>query len=80
MLFTFNTLLKEIREIPSNRLDELYEFVHSLNPKIKKSETQRKKILAFAGSFADMNDKEYASFVKETKRTRAILFDRKFQR
>ncbi len=79
MLFTFNTLLKEIKEIPSSRLDELYEFVHCLNPKIKKSDSQRKKILAFAGIFSDMNDKDYSDFVETTKRTRAALFDRKFE-
>ena len=78
-MFTFNTILKEIKEIPSSRLDELYQFVHSLNPKIKKSDTQRKKILAFAGIFSDMSDKDYADFIEETKRTRATIFDRKFE-
>ena len=62
-MFTFNNILKEIKEIPSNRLDELYEFVHSLNPKVKKSDTMRKKILAFAGIFSDMSDKDYADFM-----------------
>lgn len=78
-MFTFNNILKEIKEIPSNRLDELYEFVHSLNPKVKKSDTMRKKILAFAGIFSDMSDKDYADFMHETKHTRSNLFDRKFE-
>jgi hypothetical protein len=78
-MFTFNNILKEIKEIPSNRLDELYDFVHSLNPKVKKSDTMRKKILAFAGIFSDMSDNDYADFRHETKRARSNLFDRKFE-
>ena len=78
-MFTFNNILKEIKDIPSNRLDELYEFVHSLNPKVKKSDTQRKKILAFADIFADMSEKDYSDFIAETKHTRSGLFDRKFK-
>jgi hypothetical protein len=28
-----HTLLKELKGIPVNRLEELYDYVHSLNPK-----------------------------------------------
>ena len=78
-MFNFNTLLRELKDIPSNRLEELYQFVHSLNPKVKKSDTQRKKILAFAGIFSDLSKTDYADFKRETRRTRATLFDRKFE-
>jgi hypothetical protein len=79
LIFTFNNIHKEIKELPTNRLNELYEFVHSLNPKVKKSDTMRKKILAFAGIFSDMSDKDYADFSREIKRTRSNLFDQKFE-
>jgi hypothetical protein len=75
---TYNDILKEIKDVPVERLEELYQFVHSLNKKTKKSDSLRKKILSFAGSFSDMTAKDYADFKKETKRTREKLFDRDF--
>lgn len=73
---TLNAILKEMKDIPVNRLEELYQFVHSLTPKTKQTEIVRKKILSFGGAFSDMNSKEYASFVNHTKKTRNQLFDR----
>lgn len=78
-MFNFNTILKELREVPSDRMEDLYHFIHSLNPKNKKSESMRKKIMAFAGIFSDMSESDYADFKRETKQTRALLFDRKFE-
>ena len=78
-MFNFNTILRELKDIPSNRLEELYQFVHSLNLKVKKSDTQRKKILAFAGIFADLNTADYSDLKRETKKTRITLFNRKFE-
>jgi predicted flavoprotein YhiN len=76
-MLTLNTILEEMKEVPVNRLEELYQFVHSLTPKPEKTEVLRKKILSFGGAFSDMNSKEYAGFVSHTKKTRAKLFDRK---
>ena len=76
-MFTLNTILKEINDLPADRLDEVYEFVHSLNTDAKHKVNLRKKILSFAGAFSDMPQKEYADFKKYTKTARAKLFDRK---
>ena len=76
-MLTYNTILKELKDVPLNRLEELYDFVHSLNPKVKKSAGSKKKILSFGGAFSDMSAKEYTGFVKETKKARTNLFDRK---
>ncbi len=73
---TFKTILKEMRDIPEERLEELYQYVHSLNPKSKRTETLRKQILSFAGSFSDISNKDYKDFVKQTQKTRSKLFDR----
>ena len=73
---TFNSILKELKNIPSDRLEELYQYIHSLNPKKKGSEQLRKKILAFAGSFDGMSKKDYSDFLKQTKKTRAKFFNR----
>ncbi len=73
---TLNAILKEMKEVPVNRLEELYQFVHSLTPKTKQTESVRKKILSFGGAFSDMSSEEYADFVNDTKKTRNQLFDR----
>ncbi len=73
---TFKSILKELKDIPTDRLEELYQFIHSLNPKKKRSEQLRKKILTFAGSFSDMSNKEYSAFLKQTKKNREKLFIR----
>ena len=77
-MLTYNTILKELKDIPVDRLEELYRFVHSLNPKVKKSADLKKKILSFGGSFSNMSAKDYSDFVKETKKARTKLFDRNF--
>jgi hypothetical protein len=70
---TLNAILKEVKEVPANRLDELYEFVHSLTSMPKQTESLRKKILSFAGAFSDMSDEDYSEFLDQTKKTRAKL-------
>jgi hypothetical protein len=76
---TINTIIKEIKDVPADRLDEVYQFVHSLTPKSKKTETLRKKILSFGGAFSDMSSKDYSDFIKQTKETRSKLFDRNIE-
>lgn len=78
-MLTINTILKEINDVPVDRLEELYQFIHSLTPKTKSTEQLRKKILSFGGAFGDMSSKDYADFVCQTKATRAKLFDRNIE-
>ncbi len=75
-MFTLNDILKEMKDVPVNRLEELYQFVHSLTPSTKKTDAARKKILSFGGAFSDMSNKDYEDFLKTTKKTRTKLFDR----
>ena len=75
-MLTINTILKEIKDVPVSRLEELYQFVHSLTPKTKQPENLRKKILSFGGAFSDMSNKDYSEFLNQTKKTRTKLFDR----
>ena len=75
-MLTLNTILKELKDVPVDRLEELYSYIHSLKTDSKKSEASRKKILSYAGSFNDMAQKDYDDFINETKKTRAGLFDR----
>ena len=73
---TLTAILKEIKDVPSERLEELYQYVHSLNPKKKTTTALHKKIMSFAGAFKDMKEKDYQDYLLETKRTRNELFNR----
>ena len=73
---TINAILREIKEVPVGRLEELYQFVHSLTPTTKQTEGLRKKVLSFGGAFSDMSNKDYSDFLNQTKKARTKLFDR----
>ena len=75
-MLKLNTIFKEIKDIPSDRLEELYSYIHTLNPKVKKTDNLRKEILSFAGILAAMNKSEYSDFLKQMKKARAELFSR----
>ena len=75
-MLTLNTILKEIKDVPVNRLEELYQFVHALTPKPRQKDSLRKKILSYGGAFSDMTGKDYSDFLSQTKKTRTKLFDR----
>ena len=75
-MFTLNSILKEMKEVPVDRLEELYQFVHSMTSKSKKNEKVRKKILSFGGAFNDMSEEDYSDFLNQTKKTRASLLNR----
>lgn len=75
-MLTLNAILKEIKDVPVSRLEELYQFVHSMTPQTKQSERLRKKILSFGGAFSDMSSEDYSDFLNQTKKARTKLFDR----
>jgi len=75
---TLNTIIKEMKDVPVNRLEELYQFIHAMTPKTKHSDSLRKKILSYGGAFSDMSSSDYAEFLNHTKKTRTELLDRKF--
>ncbi len=73
---TLNTILKELKNVPVDRLEDLYSIIHSLRANTKKSDKTNKKILSFAVSFGDMTEKDYNEFIAHTANTRHDLFDR----
>lgn len=74
-MLTLNTILKEMKDVPVSRLEELYQFVHTLTPSTKQTETLRKKILSYGGAFSDMSSKDYSDYLNQTKQSRTKLFD-----
>ena len=75
-MLTLNMILKELKNVPVERLEDLYSIIHSLRANTKKSDKKSKKILAFAGSFSDMSEEDYSEFLQQTKSARNELFDR----
>lgn len=73
---TINTILKELKNVPVDKLGDLYSIVHSLQTNVKKPGNKTQKILSYAGSFGDMTKRDFGDFVKHTKETRDKLFDR----
>ena len=76
-MLTLNTILKEMKDVPVNRLEELYQLVHSMSSSTKQKESLRKKILSFGGAFSDMSNEDYSDFLNQTKKTRTKLFERR---
>jgi len=75
-MLKLDSILKEIKNVPEHRLEELQAYIHSLTPKAGRSESQQRKIVSFAGIFNDMSDEDYAAFLDHTVHTRKNLFDR----
>ena len=76
-MLTLNTILKELKDVPVNRLEELYQLVHSMSSSTKKKESLRKKILSYGGAFSDMSSENYSDFLDQTNQARGKLFDRR---
>ncbi len=76
---TLNTILKELKNVPVDRLGDLYSIIHALQVNTQNAGKKAGNILSFAGSFSDMDESEYQDLVKITKETRNELFDRKFK-
>lgn len=78
-MLTINAILKDLKDVPESRLEELFQFIQSLSKQSKltaKSESLRKKILSFGGAFNDMSKKDYVEFVNQNKKVRSDLFSR----
>jgi len=73
---TLNTILKELKNVPVDKLEDLYSIIHSLRTNTRKVDKVNQQILSFAGSFDDMPESDYNDFVKHTNQTRENLFDR----
>jgi len=71
-MLTINAILKEIKDVPVNRLEEIYQFIHSMTPTIKRTEEVRNKILSYGGAFSDMTTKDFTDFVNQTRSANSI--------
>jgi hypothetical protein len=44
-MISIDTILNELKEVPADRMDELYTLIHSFRINTKKTENLRKNIL-----------------------------------
>jgi hypothetical protein len=77
-MLTVNTIIEEIKGLPSDHLSEVHEFIKSLRKKSKMSEKNKKEVLSMAGILSDWSEEEYQDFVQHTQKIRKELFTRKF--
>ncbi|MDR1342888.1 MAG: hypothetical protein LBK18_06505 [Prevotellaceae bacterium] len=75
-----NAIYDEIKAIPANRLDELYQFIHSLTPAVKQQDkkfnARQREILSYAGALSSMSTEDYSDFAGELYKVRNTLFNR----
>lgn len=75
---TINAIIEELKNVPVNRLEDLYSIIISFQEDRGESGARVEEILSFAGAFSDMGGKDYGEFTEHTKQTRRELFDRDF--
>ena len=75
-MITIKTIQNEIRQIPINRLEEVYKLIRTFHRPVKVEKTYKSKIMSFAGIFSDLSESDYNDFVAFTQKNRNELFNR----
>jgi len=78
-MLTLSSIIKEIKKIPEDKLEEVHTFIKSLEQNSKGKNSHKKDLMSYAGSWKDMSNEDYKDFVKETRRTRKNLFSGKIK-
>ncbi len=68
-MVTFNKIIKEIKRVPVERLEELHEYVHSLTVNNYTLIKERNQI-SFSEILRGMSEEDYRDFVNQTKKVR----------
>lgn len=77
-MMTLENILKEIKSLPGNRLEEVFQFVKSLiQTKDNSMVSKGQEILSFSGIFSGMSELDYKEYTEELESLRGSLFDRK---
>ncbi|MCG6137838.1 MAG: hypothetical protein MET45_24910 [Nostoc sp. LLA-1] len=68
-------VIKEIALIPEEKLEELYNFIHSFRLDVEVSQYSVDQNMKFAGCWNDMSEEMFANFNEEimTRRQQAFL-------
>lgn len=76
---TYKSILKKLSALPTDYLELVDNYLASLSEKVDKKEENRNAILALAGSWSDMDDKEFEDFLRVTKETGGEIFNREIE-
>ncbi len=68
--FTKQQLIREIEQLPEGHVDEVYRIILSIKHIIQGQEDNRSKIMALAGSWSDMPEKDFLEFLEDTRKMR----------
>ena len=75
-MVTYDNIIRAINELPVSRLEEVYEYVHSLNESSKTGNNRKAYILSFAGLLSDMSEGDISDYDKCIQQSRERFFDR----
>ncbi|MEH2178636.1 hypothetical protein [Nostoc sp.] len=67
-------LLTEINLIPEEKLEEVYNFIHSFRVGVEASQGTPEQIMQFAGCWNDMSDETFSDFTEEINARRQQAF------
>ena len=67
-------VIEEIKLIPDEKLEEIYNFIHYFRVGLEKVEENRENIMRFAGCWNNMEEEEFEDFIMEIAQRRKEAF------
>jgi hypothetical protein len=67
-------VMEEIRQIPENRLPEIYSLIHYFRLGLEADGKDAKNTMRFAGCWQEMTDSEFGEFSEEIRERRRQAF------
>ena len=67
-------VIEELRGIPDEKMEKIYEFIRYLRTEPQNSRTNVDKIMSFAGCWSDMPENAFSEFIQEMRDRRAQAF------
>lgn len=74
---TFNAIVKALKSMPENRLEEVYAYIRSLRQSGIAPEKNQEKEALGVGILEEMSDSDFQDFLQHTEDVRQNLFQRK---
>lgn len=73
----YQSVLGKLSAIPAEYLQQVDDYLAMIQAKAKVDKA--KAIMAFAGAWSDMSEKDFAGYLEETKKVGKELFSRKVE-
>ena len=75
----YQSVLKKLSTTPVEQLPEVDRFLSQLNDEMQDKKNNKDKTLALAGSWANMNEKDFQEYLKKAKETGSETFSREVE-